>query len=134
MCSPRYSVHFLVCLVELDQKLLKINHLYQSLCTQLGAAMSRASASEEDTSSDACNVFGSCSGASSFFISPPFSLDRRAEKYCAIANAASLWPHILKHLSALQAKSHYYMLDSFSALSSKDKHCYTNSAYLTLHF
>lgn len=38
-----------------------------------------------------------------FFISPPFSLDRRAEKYCAIANAASLCPHILKHLSALQA-------------------------------
>lgn len=88
------------------------NQRCQSSCAELCVAASQTAAGVEDTGSSACDAVLSCSGAPSF-VSPP--LFPRRQKSC-VANAASLWLCIFKHLPSLRANSHYYVPESFSVL------------------
>lgn len=101
------------------------NQMCQSSCTELCVTTSQTAAGVEDSGATACNAARSCCGASSFVLPPLFP---RQQKSC-LANAASLWLCILKHLPSLRANSHYYVPESFAVLLSAD-----NAAVMLINF
>lgn len=85
------------------------NQRCQSSCAELCVATSRTAAGVEDSGSSACVGVLSCSGSPPFVLPPLFPW---RQKSC-VANAASLWLCIFKHLPSLQANSRYYVPEDF---------------------
>lgn len=85
------------------------NQRCQSPCTELCVAKLQTAAGVGDTGSSACDAVRSCSGAPSFVLPPLFPRRQKSP----VANAASLWLCIFKHLPSPRANSHYYVAESF---------------------